>query len=116
MRRWMVGVCTVGLLLVLSSPAAAHKTGLRDPFEPLISPEDATTTDTTTTDTTTTDPTDPETTVTVTDPDDGLPSTGSNPIDWLAISYVLVAAGAGALALAKVNPTSGPTRQARGTA
>lgn len=113
----MVGVCTVGLLLVLGSPAAAHKTGLRDPFEPLISPEDATTTDTTTTDTTTTDPTDPGTTVTVTDPeDDGLPTTGSSAIDWLAIAYVLVAAGAGTLGFAKVNRTTASIRQARGTA
>ena len=109
MRRWIIGVCTVGLLLALSSPAAAHKTGLRDPFEPLISPEDGTSTVTTTTDTTTTDTTDPGTTGTVIEPDNGLPSTGSNAIDWLAIAYVLVAAGAGALALAKGN------RQHRGS-
>jgi LPXTG-motif cell wall-anchored protein len=103
MRRWVIGMAAVGLLLTLSSPAVAQTSGLRDPFEPLISPEDETSTDTTTTDTTTTDPTDTGATVTVADPDDGLPNTGSNATDWLAIAYVLVAAGAGALAFARVN-------------
>lgn len=98
----MVGACTVGLLLVLSSPAAAHKTGLRDPFEPLISPEDATTTDSTSTDTNS-DTTDVGTAITVEDTDDGLPNTGSNVTDWFAIAYVLLAAGAGALTFGKVN-------------
>ena len=114
MRRWVIGIAAVGLLFSLSSPALAQTSGLRDPFEPLISPEDETPTDTTNTDTTTTDPTEP--TVTVPDPDDGLPNTGSNTTDWLAIAYVLVAAGAGTLSLAKWNRAPVTARQVGETA
>ena len=98
-------VLLFALLAAVLAPTAARaqEAGLRDPFDPLITVEDDTTTTTTDTDTTDTD--DTTTTTTDTDPDpaptDGLPTTGSDPRSWLAIAYVLLAAGAVILALTR---------------
>lgn len=92
----------------LSSGAAhAQERGLRNPFDPLLGTEEGTTTsDTDTGDTTgTTDTTDTTTTDTDTGTaaDDDLPTTGADPRSWLALAYVLLAAGAGILAYVRVN-------------
>ena len=96
--------------IALAQGAAAHQAGLRDPFEPLIDPE---ATGTTTTTTTTTDTVDTTTTVDTTD--EGLPTTGTDAVSWVAVAYVLVAAGIGALALARFSPAfAGRARESRG--
>ena len=100
MRRALVVLAVLGVSL---APAAAHaqESGLRDPFDPLLTVETdtTTTTDGDTGDTTTTI-TDSDTDI-VTDEDpgltDGLPATGRDPRSWLAFAYVLLAAGTGIL-------------------
>jgi LPXTG-motif cell wall-anchored protein len=103
------------LLVALASPAAGQ---VRDPFDPVVDTSAQTTTDTgavtssrdpaATTETTTT-----ATTETTTD-EGTLPNTGGSVSTWLAIAYVLVAAGAGLLLLAKtIGESSGHTRASR---
>ena len=99
----MLSVMVLGLVLVPVASANAAPSGLRDPFDPVLTVDttDGTTTDgTPTTDDGATDPT------TTTDPapapdDDGLPTTGGDTKSWLAMAYVLVALGSGVLAAAR---------------
>ncbi|MDQ4026573.1 MAG: LPXTG cell wall anchor domain-containing protein [Actinomycetota bacterium] len=103
------------LLVALASPAEGQ---VRDPFDPVVDTSAQTTTDTgaltsstdpaATTETTTT-----ATTETTTD-EGTLPNTGGSVSTWLAIAYVLVAAGAGLLLFAKtIGESSGHTRTPR---
>jgi hypothetical protein len=90
----------LGIVLALSvvvAPAAAAQEGVRDPFLPLIAPpgqEDGTVAQPG-------DPTDPTVSVEPA-PTEPLPTTGSSPAPWLAIAYVLVAFGTGAIVLSRV--------------
>ncbi len=96
----LVALAAVLVALLATAPsAAAHPTGLRDPFEPLISPEDETATATSTA---TTEAPEVGTATTIDETDQGLPTTGSDPSSWLAVAYFMIAAGAGALAFARL--------------
>jgi LPXTG-motif cell wall-anchored protein len=116
-RPALVGAGAWILLVALAAPAAGQA---RDPFDPVIDTSVETTTDTSQT----TSPTSPtesastsETTTTTTATDEGtLPTTGSSVTSWLAIAYVLVAAGAGILLLARTEDErgSGDARPPRG--
>lgn len=103
MRKWALIAAIVGLLAVPATASAAPS-GLRDPFDPLLTVD---TGDGTTTDGTPTADTDTDDTTTTTDPapapsDDGLPTTGRDAMDWLVLAYVLVALGGGLLAVSRV--------------
>ena len=82
----------------MAAPAWAQET--RDPFDPLLSNEtsESGTTETGSSDPTTTDPVTPPAeeppAETPLPSDDDLPQTGTDPRNWLAVAYVLVAAGA----------------------
>ena len=104
MRKALLMIGVTGLLTGPIGSANAQTTGLRDPFDPLLTAEtsDGTTTDTPAgTGTGVDDPTVPD------DPagppsDDELPATGVDPMNWLAAAYVLVALGAALVASARV--------------
>lgn len=103
-------------LVAVAGPAAGQ---VRDPFDPVVDTSVETTTDTGQT-TTSTEPsagaeTTTITTTTETAADEGtLPNTGGSVSSWLAIAYVLVAAGAGLLLLAKsIGESSGRARPSR---
>jgi len=100
MRKYLGLLALVGVLTVLGPAAAAQPEGVRDPFVPLISP--------------TTAPAPPGAPAgavatlppTVPAPTDPLPDTGSSPTSWVGLGYLLVAFGAGAVALSRL---FGPT-------
>ncbi len=104
MRKLLVVIAALGLVFVPVSSAAAQTTGLRDPFDPLLSVDAGGETATGTTAGTGTDVDDP----TVPDDsvapptDDELPTTGADPTNWLAAAYILVALGGGLVASAKL--------------
>ncbi len=104
MRRLALSVMLAVLVVGPASVVHAQEENLRDPFEPLLSAETDTTTTTTGDGTiapTTTD-TDTDTDVEPA-PTDGLPTTGGDADRWVALAYVLVAAGGAALALARTS-------------
>lgn len=89
-------VLAVAVTILVGAPALATK----DPFKPLVTSEQAatatTTGATTTTTTTAQDPAAP------TEPlSESVPNTGADVATWLVVAYGLVAAGAGALVLAR---------------
>ena len=98
----MIALAVAGFVLLPLTAARAQDPGLRDPFDPILSAEDAATSPT--------EPDDATDPVTVTEPDvldpdpasDGLPSTGQDPRNWLAVAYVLVAAGGALVALPRL--------------
>ena len=103
MRRSAIFLGVVGvaaLVALLAAPAGAQTSGLRDPFDPLVLPDDSTAP---------TSPTVPDDPVVAPDPDpappvtDDLPTTGGDPRDWVAIAYMLIATGTGLVAFARVN-------------
>lgn len=113
MRRLVVG-SLAGLFLVLAMAAPAL--ALRDPFDPVISQTEITGDGTGTTgdgtgttgdgtgtdgDGTGTDGT--GTNVAGENGADGLANTGVDPEPWLVAAYVLIAVGAGAVVVSKVN-------------
>ena len=104
MRRFLIGLAAAAFVLAPLGSAHAQDPRLRDPFDPLLSAEDATTTSPTEPGETPPDP------VTGTDPDtepdvatQGLPTTGQDSRRWLAAAYVLVAAGAMLVALSRLS-------------
>lgn len=95
-------VLGLGLIVVaLAGPAvpalAQSDTGVRDPFVPLISPTVA---DDGTGDPAT--PVDDGGTVVAPDPTEPLPGTGSPAMTWFGLAYVVIALGAGAVALSRL--------------
>ena len=100
----LAAVLAVVAVVLLPGAAHAQEAGLRDPFDPLLTTGDETTT---TTDTGNGDTTSTIDTTTDTDidtvPTEDLPTTGTDPRSWLALAYVLLAAGAGILAYARFN-------------
>lgn len=102
MRKFL-GLSAIVLVLFALAPVAhAQDPAVRDPFAPLIVPDPvATGTDPTV-------PTDPSVVVDpVPDPTEPLPGTGSPAVTWFGLGYVLVALGAGAVAVSKL---FGPAR------
>ncbi|HVL65526.1 MAG TPA: hypothetical protein VM573_10205 [Actinomycetota bacterium] len=95
MKRIAAGAVLL-FVLALAAPAAAQA---RDPFIPLISPqsESAAGDGATTGEAAETDPVAPPVSGT------GVPDTGGDPSAGLAVAYVLIAAGAGALVLARTS-------------
>ena len=84
-------------------PAPRGPLGFRDPFDPVLTVDIDVgyhRTDGTPTTDTTSRKRRPATTMPRTD--DGLPNTGSDPTNWLAYAYVLVAVGTGVLTMARV--------------
>ena len=107
MRKALVtGLAAAVLSVVFAAPALA----LKDPFEPLVTTEDQSST-TTGTNGTTTDVDEP--TVVNGNPfSDGVPETGADTSSWLVISYLLVVCGAATLVLARtLHPTTPAHRQ-----
>jgi len=106
MRRAAVTAAAGALLvMIFAAPALAQ----RDPFDPLVTEKSTSTVDDTGS------PagppgTNPSTNENQPDTDPGaLPATGSDITGWLAASYLLVAVGAAAVVLAKINSRE-PTR------
>ena len=89
-------VVLVGALTVAGPAAAAHPEGVRDPFDPLVTP--------TTAPAAPAAPGGPVATLppVAPAPTDPLPSTGSSPTPWVGLGYLLVAFGAGAVALSRL--------------
>jgi LPXTG-motif cell wall-anchored protein len=109
----VAGSCV--LLVALAGPAAGQ---MRDPFDPVVDTSVETTTDTGQTTSSTEPPAATETTATTTTEstadEETLPNTGGSVSSWLAIAYVLVAAGAGLLLLATtIGESSGRARPSR---
>jgi hypothetical protein len=109
----VAGSCVV--LVALAGPAAGQ---VRDPFDPVVDTSVETTTHTGQTTSSTEPSASTETTTTTTTPtttDEGtLPTTGGSVSSWLGIAYVLVAAGAGLLLLAKtIGESSGHSPESR---
>ena len=97
MRSVMLLLASFACLMILAAPATAQ----RDPFDPVIDPNAATTT---TTGTTTTGGTTGETTgVQPVVGSEGLANTGSDVGPYLVIAYGLLVVGAGALYLSKLH-------------
>lgn len=96
MRKVAVAiVLAVALTILVGAPALATK----DPFKPLVTSEQAATTTTTGATTTTTTAQEP---AAPTQPlSESVPNTGADVATWLVVAYGLVAAGAGALVLAR---------------
>ena len=104
MRKMMIA-SLLGLFLVLTMAAPAF--ALRDPFDPVISQAEQTGTNGAT------DGTGTGTDGTGTDgaagdvvngnSSEGLANTGADPEPWLVAAYALIAVGAGAVLLSKVN-------------
>lgn len=91
-RAMLVAALVAVALACLAGPASAGK----DPFKPVVTV--GTTTTSTTTQTTTT--TQPAVVVPAQDvTTESMPNTGSDSSTWLVLAYLLVVAGAGALAL-----------------
>jgi hypothetical protein len=91
----MVVLLALTAVMLAAVPAAAQK----DPFEPVIDPDAATTTTTTgtiTTTTTTTNPTEPVF------QSDRFANTGTDVSPWLAIAYGLLVLGGAAVLLARM--------------
>jgi hypothetical protein len=108
MRRFLATAAIAGALLAPAGAAWAQAgTTVRDPFDPLIQPSPAATA---------TDPTVPlgPTVPTIDpapDPDEPLPGTGSQTATWTGLGYVLVALGAGAVAVSRLfAPVRAPAR------
>lgn len=100
MRRFVIDSLLAALLMFLiAAPALAHP-GARDPFQPLVTEEQATTTETgeeqTTQQTT-------ETEAFQENGSDALANTGSDVTPWLAVAYGLLVCGGAAIALARIN-------------
>lgn len=107
MRKLLVG-SLLGLMLVLV--VAAPALALRDPFDPVISQAELTggTGDTTGGDGTTTTGDGTGTTdggTQVSGGADQMANTGSETEPWLVAAYALMAIGAGAVVLSKINST-----------
>jgi hypothetical protein len=96
----------LGLLLVLSAPAAAQ----RDPFDPVIDTSVSTTTGGT--NGAPTGENDPVTPPGSGAQADAFPNTGMDTQGWLAISYVLSAAGAALIVFARTRRTAEAPRRA----
>ena len=104
MRKTLLAIGVLSLLVGPIASAQAQTTGLRDPFDPLLTVETA---DGTTTGTPTGTDTDIDDPTVLDDPaapssDDELPATGADSTNWLAAAYVLVALGAGLVATARL--------------
>ncbi len=98
MRKFLGIGAIVLASLAASAPALAQDDApVRDPFVPLVQPSPvATGTDPTV-------PVDPAAPVDpAPDPNEPLPGTGSSAATWFGLGYVLVALGAGAVAVAKL--------------
>jgi hypothetical protein len=105
MRKLLGLLVLVGVLTVLGPAAAAQPEVVRDPFVPLISPTTAPAAPGV--------PGGPVATLppAAPAPTDPLPSTGSSPTPWVGLGYLLVALGAGAVALSRLfGPTPVTTR------
>ncbi len=97
----LVGLIAATFMALLVVPAFAQA---RDPFDPLVTQENAGTTTVDTTGDTTTDTTqDP---VFQENGSDGLPDTGSDPSAWLVAAYGLVVLGVAAIVLARISHPS----------
>lgn len=96
MRKLLALAALVGALTLVSPAAAAHPEGVRDPFAPLVSPTTAPAAPGVPG-----DPVAPPPPVAPA-PTDPLPTTGSSPTPWVGLGYLLVALGAGAVALSRL--------------
>lgn len=92
-RRVMLMVAAFAVVVVAAAPAAAQ----RDPFDPLVT-EGAASAGTGVTISDTSAPTEP---VAVVEVPEGLANTGMDTASFLAIAYVLIAAGGAAVILSR---------------
>lgn len=92
-------VCALAVLSIgIAPPGNAHPRGIRDPFQPVVVPGAAVAgaPETATAEGAAVQPeTAPATT------SEGLAATGGDPRSWVLIAYVLIAIGAGGVAIAK---------------
>lgn len=97
MRKFLgAAVLVLALLVPAAAASAQESTTVRDPFVPLIQPSPvATGTDPTV-------PVDPVVVDPAPDPDEPLPGTGAPATTWVGLGYVLIALGAGAVAVSKL--------------
>ena len=101
-----MGVIAVLVLLSLAAPAGAQE--LRDPFHPLLTTDTTDTSTTTSTDSTTPfTPPDESPLVNPPPSTDDLPNTGTDPQNWLGVSYVLLAAGSALVAMGHIKEARG---------
>ena len=102
MRRLVVGGLLLAVISAIAAPAAAHPQGVKDPFQPLVTEQQATATGTDANEQQTTQRT-TETRAFQENGADALANTGAPVMPWLAAAYALLVCGAAAVAIAKIN-------------